>query len=133
MPSDAQSIIPASHLDLLTTQALAHVATIGPDGAPQSSPVWFDWDGSRLLIGLAQDRQKLRNLRREPRVAVSIVDPTNPIRYLEVRGPVTFEEDPNREILARLVHKYTGSDDLSWVEGERVIAAIEPARTSHQG
>ena len=71
-------------------------------------------------MGLAPDRQKLRNLRRDPRLAVSIVDPANPIRYLEIRGRAAFESDPDRAALARIVRKYTGSDDLSWVDGERV-------------
>ena len=130
MSSDSQAVVPASYHDVLAAPALAHVATIGPDGAPQSTPVWFDWDGARLLLALAPGRQKMRNLRRDPRLAVSMVDPSNPIRYLEVRGRATFEADPDRSLLTRLVRKYTGSDDLSWVEGERIIVAIEPVHAT---
>ena len=133
MSSDSQTVVPATYHDLLAAPALAHVATIGPDGAPQSTPVWFDWDGARLRMGLAPGRQKLRNLRRDPRLAVSIVDPANPGRYLEIRGRVTFESDPDRAALARIVRKYTGSDDLSWVDGERIIVAIEPTHATYQG
>ncbi len=133
MSSDSQPVVPATYHDLLAAPALAHVATIGPDGAPQSTPVWFDWDGARLRMGLAPDRQKLRNLRRDPRLAVSIVDPANPGRYLEIRGRATFASDPDRAVLARIVAKYTGSDDLSWVDGERIIVAIEPTHATHQG
>jgi PPOX class probable F420-dependent enzyme len=86
MSSNVHPVVPTSYEDLLTTPALAHVATIGPDGAPQVTPVWFDWDGARLLLALAPDRQKMRNLRRDPRLAVSIVDPANAYRYLEIRG-----------------------------------------------
>ncbi len=133
MSSDARSIVPATYRDLLAAPALAHVVTIGPDGAPQSTPVWLDWDGARILIGPAPDRQKLRNLRRDPRLAVSIVDPANPGRYLEVRGRVAFESDPDRAALARIVCKYTGSGDLSWVDGQRIIVAIEPTHATYQG
>ncbi len=132
MPSESQAVVPATYHDLLAAPALAHVATIGPDGAPQSTPVWFDWDGARLLLALALDRQKLRNLRRDPRLAVSMVDPSNPGRFLEIRGHAAFESDPDRSVLARLVRRYTGSDDLSWVDGERIIVAIEPTHATYR-
>ena len=81
------NIIPDSHVDLLDwdVKALAHVATIGPDGEPQSSPVWFDWDGSHLKFSLTTTRQKYRNLQRDKRVSLSIVDPSNLYRYIEIR------------------------------------------------
>ena len=132
MSSNVQTVVPASYEDLLATPSLAHVATIGPDGAPQVTPVWFDWDGARLLLALAPDRQKMRNLRRDPRLAVSIVDPANPIRYLEIRGRASFASDPDQSVLARLVRKYTGSDDLSWVDGERIIIMIEPTHATYR-
>jgi PPOX class probable F420-dependent enzyme len=132
MSSNAQPIIPSSYADVLGSPALAHVATIGPDGAPQVTPVWFDWDGARLLIGLAPDRQKLRNLRRDPRLAVSIVDPTDPTRFLEIRGRVTLEDDPDQTVLARIIRKYTGSDDLSWADGERIIVVVEPTHATYR-
>ena len=134
MSSDAQTIVPASHLDLLSAPVVAHIATIGPDGAPQSSPVWFDWDGARLILGMVESRQKLRNLRRDPHVAASIVDPTNQNRYMEIRGLATFVPDPNREVLGRLMRKYTGTDNPSWLDSnERIIVAIEPTHTTQQG
>ena len=132
MSNEKQTVIPATYDDLLAAPALAHFATLGPDGSPQSTPVWFDWDGAQLRIGLAEDRQKLRNLRRDPRLAVSIVDPADPTRFLEIRGRATFESDPDRSVLARIIRKYTGSDDLSWVDGERIIVAIEPAHATYR-
>lgn len=132
MSTQAQVVIPAAYHDVLAAPALAHVATIGPGGAPQSTPVWFDWDGARLLIALAPDRQKMRNLRRDPRLAVSMVDPSNPGRFLEVRDLATFKSDPDRSVLTRLVRKYTGSDDLSWMDGERIIVAIEPTHATYR-
>ena len=132
MSSHVQTVVPASYEDLLATPSLAHVATIGPDGAPQVTPVWFDWDGARLLLAFAPDRQKMRNLRRDPRLAVSIVDPADPTRFLEIRGRVTFEDDPDRSVLARIIRKYTGSDDLSWVDGERIIVVVEPTHATYR-
>ena len=133
MSSDSTAVVPASYHDLLASTALAHVATIGPDGALQTSPVWFNWDGARLLLALVPERQKLRNLRRDPHVAVSMIDPANPFRYLEIRGRATFESDPDSSVVTRLVRKYTGSDELPGAKGERVIVAIEPTHATYQG
>ena len=132
MSSTAQTVVPEAYHDLLAAPALAHVATIGPGGAPQSTPVWFDWDGSRVLIGLAPDQQKLRNLRRDPRLSISLVDPANPGRFLEIQGRAMFESDPDRSVITRIVAKYTGSDDLSWVDGERTIVAVEPTHATYR-
>ena len=86
-------VIPADYADLLASTTLAHVATVGPAGEPQSSPVWFGWDGTFLRFAQVTGyRQKVRNLRREPRVALSIVDPANAYRYLEVHGLVERNE-----------------------------------------
>lgn len=82
------SIVPASHRELLQAPLIAHLASTGPWGEPQSTPVWFDWDGEHLLIAVGPDSQKFRNLQRDPRLSVSIIDPANPGRYLEVRGQV---------------------------------------------
>ena len=81
--------IPASHSDLLESTALAYLATIGPKGEPQVSAVWFTWDGAHLLFALNKNRQKSRNLARDPRVSVAIADPADPYRALEIRGIVT--------------------------------------------
>ncbi len=95
---------------MLESTALAHVATIGPDGEPQNSPVWIDWDGTYLRFAQVTGyRQKVRNLQREPRVALSIVDPANPYRYLEVRGTVErIEPDPDRAFINAMARKYLG-------------------------
>jgi PPOX class probable F420-dependent enzyme len=127
-------VIPASHRDLLQAPLLAHMATTGPRGEPQSSPVWFDWDGEHLLIGMGVDRQKYRNLKRDPRLAMSIVDATNQGRYIEVRGRVAaFDPDLEGQGIRRLIRKYTGADELPGIAPERVILVIEPLHTSHMG
>ncbi|MGC1512884.1 MAG: PPOX class F420-dependent oxidoreductase, partial [Acidimicrobiales bacterium] len=80
--------IPESHVDLLSQVTVAHVATIGPDGEPQNNPVWFEYVDGLVKFSQTTTRQKYRNLKRSPKVALSIVDPSNPYRYIEVRGTV---------------------------------------------
>lgn len=75
------SVIPEHYLDLLQATALAHVAT---KGEPQSTPVWFGWDGTHILFSQITGRQKYRNLLRDPQIAQEIVDPANPYRFIEV-------------------------------------------------
>jgi len=78
--------IPQEYADLLYTATLVHVATIGPQGEPHNTPVWFDWDGTYIRFSQTKTRQKFRNLQRDPRIALCIVDPKNPtvtLRYAE--------------------------------------------------
>jgi PPOX class probable F420-dependent enzyme len=86
-------IVPESHLDLLERPLFAHLATVRPDGAPQSSVMWFVWDGARIRMTHTKTRQKFRNFAAEPRVALSIADPEDQYRFLEVRGVVEKIED----------------------------------------
>ncbi len=107
MSTTTHPVIPASHADLLDSTALAHAATIGPDGEPQNNPVWFGWDGEFIRFSQTKTRQKYKNVQRDARVALSIVDPTNPYRYLEVRGTVVgIEEDPDRAFINAMAQKY---------------------------
>ncbi|MDQ2808803.1 MAG: PPOX class F420-dependent oxidoreductase [Chloroflexota bacterium] len=130
------TIIPESHSDILETKALAHIATIGPQGEPQNNPVWFDWDGQYLLFSQTKGRQKYHNLERDPRVAISIVDPENPYRYLEIRGRlVRVDEDPNLDFINRMAKKYMGKDKYPWHQptDERVVMVVEPEHTTTMG
>jgi PPOX class probable F420-dependent enzyme len=118
------------------TKAFAHVATIGPDGAPQNNPVWFDWDGQHLRFSQTSTRQKLRNLEREPRLALSILDPDNGYRYLEIRGRVVrVEPDPDKAFIDRMAQKYLGQEKYPWNRpgDERVIIVVEPLHTTAMG
>jgi PPOX class probable F420-dependent enzyme len=134
MSAPKGSVVPASHLDLLAAPLIAHLATTRPRGEPQSTPVWFDWDGTHLLIAVGPDSLKYRNTQRDPRLALSIVDPANPARYLEVRGRVAaVDPDPDGAQLRAIVRKYTGADELPGLKEERVILVIEPVRTSSMG
>ena len=127
-----------THGDLLEwdTKALGHVATIGPDGEPQNNPVWFDWDGTHLRFSQTTTRQKLKNVQREPRVAVSIVDPKNDYRYLEIRGKVVnVEDDPDKAFIDRMAQKYLGQEKYPWNRpgDARVIVVVEPEHTIAMG
>ena len=128
--------IPEGYRDLLETNALIHVATLGPDGEPQSNPVWFDWDGEHIKFSQTKTRQKYKNVGRDPRIAVSIVDPENPYRYLEVRGEVTeIEEDPNFDFINAMAKKYLGMDEYPYHQpgDERVILYLKPEHTTQMG
>ena len=128
--------IPEGYRDLLETTALIHVATLGPDGEPQSTPVWFDWDGEHIKFSQTKTRQKYKNVGRDPRIAVSLVDPENPYRYLEVRGEVAkIEEDPNLDFINAMAKKYLGMDEYPYHQpgDERVVLYIKPGHTTQMG
>ena len=124
------SVIPEEFLDILQSQALMNVATIGPKGEPQVNTTLFGWDGTSIFFTMNRIRQKRRNLEREPRIALSINDSTNPFRSLEVRGRARIEEDVEYRFTHLLSQKYFGRDataDLLPGE-ERVVVFIEPER-----
>ena len=128
--------IPETHEDILAKKGFAHVATIGPDGAPQNNPVWYDWDGEHVLFSQTTERQKLRNFRRDPRVALSIADPDNPYRYLEIRGTVVaVEDDPANAFINKMAKKYLGEDEYPWPQpGDvRVVVKVKPRSTTTMG
>jgi PPOX class probable F420-dependent enzyme len=124
------SIIPEAFLDILQSKALMNVATIGPKGEPQVSTTLLGWDGTSIFFTMNRVRQKRRNLEREPRIALSITDSTNPFRSLEIRGRARIEEDVEYHFTNLLSQKYFGRDataDLLPGE-ERVVVFIEPER-----
>src|SRR3981189_3373333 len=103
--------VPAGYDDLLERPLYGHLATTRPDGSVQVSPIWFDWDGELLRFSHTTKRQKYRNVQRDPRVAMSISDPDNPYRYLEVRGDVErIEPDPAASFFRRIAHRYRGAE-----------------------
>ncbi|HEX2027611.1 MAG TPA: PPOX class F420-dependent oxidoreductase [Nitriliruptorales bacterium] len=133
MPTD---VIPESHRDLLDAPGFAHLASLGPDGAPQSHPVWYDFEDGRVVISTTKNRQKYRNVTRDERVALSILDPENPYRYLEIRGRVvSIEDDPEKRLVDDLAGKYLGVDEYPDKQpgAERVIISIEPEHAATMG
>ena len=119
--------LPESHRDLLERAVFAHLATVRPDGSPQSSVMWFDWDGSRLRLTHTKTRQKFANFEKEPRVALSIADPDDQYRFLEVRGSVeSIEDDDETASFYKALQARYGQDYPVHDADVRVIITIEP-------
>jgi PPOX class probable F420-dependent enzyme len=132
------STVPEKYADLLDwdTKAYANIATIGPDGQPQNNPVWFDVQDGKILFSQTTTRQKLKNVKRDPRIAISIMDPGNPYRYLEIRGKVVkVEPDPDKAFIDRMAQKYLGEQNYPWSKpgDERVVVVVEPMHTTSMG
>ena len=128
--------IPEKFRDLLTKKAFAHLATLMPDGSPQVTPVWFDFDGTHVRVNSAKGRVKDKNMRRNGRVALAIQDPENPYRYLAVRGRVEEVSEAGADAhIDSLAKKYLGQDRYpNRQPGEvRVIYRIRPERFSSMG
>ncbi|MBT0767405.1 PPOX class F420-dependent oxidoreductase [Kineosporia sp. J2-2] len=127
-------VIPASHLDLLDRPLYGHFATVRPDGAAQVNPMWFVWDGEHLRLTNTTTRHKYRNVTANPRVALSVVDPDQPYRYLEVRGTVErIEPDPAGDFFAVLAHRYGMTMDGPVADAaDRVVYVIRPDAVSSQ-
>ena len=121
--------VPSSHVDLLDAP-IATVATIGPDGRPQVSAVWFLADDGGVKVSLNTARQKTKNLTANPAVTAFILDSANPARYLEIRGDATLEADPDYAFADRLAAKYGGADlrAMDGPDGRRVVVTIDPVR-----
>ena len=128
--------VPESHADILGKPAFAHLSTLMSDGSPQASAVWVDTDGGAIVINSAEGRLKDRNIRRDPRVAVSVTDPENPYRSLMIRGRVTKitneGADHHIDLMAK---KYMGVDEYPFRQPDevRVMYYIEPERISAMG
>lgn len=130
------NVIPEKFLDLFKKRAFANLATLMPDGRPQVTPVWCDYDGQHIIVNTARGRQKDRNMRRDKRVSLSIMDPENPYRYLEIRGTVTeITEEGAADHIDKMAKKYMGVDKYpNRQPGEvRVLYKILPEHTSQMG
>ena len=129
--------IPKKYLDLLTQKtALAHLATTMKDGRPQVTPIWFSFDGERILLNSAAGRVKDRNMRDRPQVALSITDPDNDYRYVQIMGTITeITEQGGDAHIDTLAKKYLGKERYPWRQpGEvRVIYKVTPERVSASG
>ncbi len=136
MTGNGRVEIPEGYRDLLESTALVHVATIGPRGEPHNTPVWFGWDGENITFSQTKTRQKYHNMNRDSRVALSLVDPENPYRYLEVRGEVDrIEEDPENAFINAMAKKYLGQDEYPFHQpgDERVVVHVRPQHTTQMG
>lgn len=126
--------IPDKYLDLLQhKKAFASLATIMPDGTPQVTPVWFDYEGGKVRVNTAKGRVKARNLKPGVPVALAIMDPDNPYRYLQIRGRVGNATEQGADAhIDSLAKKYLGKDTYPFRQpGEvRIMYEIEPASVS---
>jgi PPOX class probable F420-dependent enzyme len=129
--------IPAGFLDILTEKkAFAHIATLQPDGSPQVTPVWFDYTNGLVRVNTAKGRIKARNLSVGSKVALSILDPDNAYRYIQIRGTVSKETtDGAVAHIDSLAKKYLDKDVYPWhTEKEvRVIYEITPSTAQTMG
>jgi PPOX class probable F420-dependent enzyme len=109
----------------------AVLATVNPDGSPQTSVVWIGRDGGDLLFSTVQGRVKHRNMVRDPRVSVSVIDSADPENYVELRGRVTLGPDPGRALDTQLSWKYDGRDpDPDRPGAVRVVVRMEVGKAT---
>jgi PPOX class probable F420-dependent enzyme len=129
--------IPAGYMDLLSEKApIANLATLQPDGSPQVTPVWFDYTNGIVRVNTAKGRIKARNLSVGSKVAMSIVDPDNAYRYIQIRGEVSKETTDGADAhIDSLAKKYLGKDKYPWADPKsiRVIYEITPTAAQAMG
>jgi PPOX class probable F420-dependent enzyme len=126
----ADTSIPDSHRDLLEGQVLT-LATVGEDGYPQLSEVWFLVENGQVAMSLNTRRQKVKNLQTEPSCTVFLLDLQNPYRYLEIRGTAVVEPDEDRAFAARVGAKYNADLREHDAPGDRrVMVRIVPVRVN---
>ena len=128
--------IPENYMDLFNKKAFGSCTTLMPDGSPQTTPVWVDLVDGKVLVNSALGRQKDKNLRRDPRVAVTLLDPDNPYRYLELRGKVSeITQDGADKHIDKMAKKYLDQDKYPFAQpGEkRVIYKIDIEHVSPHG
>ena len=121
---------------LLEQPNFGHLATLMPDGSPQVTPVWVDTDGEHVIVNTAEGLQKLRNIRRDGRVAIDVVDRSSPYRHATIRGQIVDVTSEGADAhIVRLARKYLGRDTYPDRQpGERrVMLKIEPTRITTQG
>ena len=130
------SFFPEKYRDLLQKKALGAFTTLMPDGSPQTTPVWVDYRDGEIWVNTAVGRQKDRNVRRDPRVALAIVDPENAYRYVGVRGRVTeITQDGADAHIDQMAHKYLGLEKYPYrnPSEQRVIFKISIEKTETMG
>ncbi|MBN1562501.1 MAG: PPOX class F420-dependent oxidoreductase [Anaerolineae bacterium] len=132
--------IPESHTDLLTGPVYVSLVTVMPDGQPQVTPVWANYDGTYVKVNSARGRQKDRNMVANPKVAILAIDPGNPFRWIEVRGTVEqITEEGGVDHINELSALYTGNADYYAFNPDakgqetRVVYKIKPTKVNAWG
>jgi PPOX class probable F420-dependent enzyme len=122
-------------LHLLDRPVTAVLTTIGPDAAPHAAPVWFVRDGDDIVVSTFDGTQKHRNVERDPRVSFTVIDPTNEMNYLELRGDVTIEADPDKRWPDIVVRKHGFDDAAAFdrADRDRIVLRLRPQRRLGRG
>lgn len=125
--------IPEKYRDLFDKPAFGVLATLMPDGQPQVTPVWVDLQDGHVVVNSAKGRQKDKNIGRDPRVTITVIDPQNPYRYVEIRGRVaeTTQKDADTHI-DKMAKKYLGKDKYPFRQAgeQRVMYKIAPSHVT---
>jgi PPOX class probable F420-dependent enzyme len=125
--------LPPDLLALLQRPSPCYIATTMPDGSPQLTQTWVDTDGTHILINTVQGYQKVRNLERDPRVAVAVSDPDHPSRYVHVRGEVVdITAEGGAEHIERLAQRYLGGP-YPWFGGRDQVRVVVTIRADKVG
>ena len=127
--------IPESHADLIEKSQILTMATNGADGYPQVTAMWFLNDNGTIKVSLNTSRQKVKNMRRDPRVTLFFVDPENPYRTLEIRANATMEDDPDYAFADTIGAKYGGANlrEMDKPGESRLIVTFEPVKVNTFG
>ena len=128
--------IPENYMPLFSKPVFGFLTTLMPDGSPQTQPVWVDYENGRVIVNSALGRQKDKNMRRDPRVAITLMDPDNPYRYMEIRGKVAeITQDGAATHIDKMAKKYLGQDKYPFAQpGEqRVLYKIDPVKIHTMG
>jgi PPOX class probable F420-dependent enzyme len=133
MATDQATELPASHRDLLEAPGVGALATIGPDGHPQVTAVWYLLDDGALKLTMRDTRQKAKNLQSRPRATLFLLDPDNPYRTLEIRGTVGIAPDPDYAFADRVGNKY-GADlrALDTPGDHRIVVTLHPLKINRR-
>lgn len=124
------NVIPETHYDIVKGNNYAQVAMVMPDGSLANNVVAFVWDGEHVRFSTLKARQKYKNLAHDQRVALCIVDPKNPWRYLEIRGSVEIADDTDRRFINSIAKKYMNQDVYPFDQpgDQRVTFTVKPTR-----
>lgn len=132
--SARKATIPDSHADLLDGRNTSVLTTVGADGHPQSTAVWFLRDDDSIKTSISTNRQKYKNLTRNPKATLFVLDPTNPYRSVEVRATVDLAPDPDKALLPRFADRHNGASRDARPGGtDPVVATLNPVRVVANG
>jgi PPOX class probable F420-dependent enzyme len=126
--------IPDSHRDLIEAPGIATLSTVGTDGTPQVTALWYLADGDTVKTSLMTSRQKYRNIAAHPKATLFIIDPANPFRTLEVRAEASVDDDPDLALFERIVRHYgQDPDNFPAPRDNRVVLTLTPTHVVAQG